>query len=99
MSFYQVNNASLRTGRDELLNLNERLRGEKENLNSYEMQLKNMWEGEANEQFHNTFVKSASQMDAFYQLMGRYCEVIEAIAARYDMAEQRNLSTAGRKIY
>lgn len=99
MAFYQVNSRNLREGKDELLNLNERLMGEKDNLNSCEANLKNMWEGQANEQFHQSFLKSASQMDAFYQLIRRYCEVMEIIIDRYEAAEQKNLATAGQSSY
>lgn len=99
MSFYQVNNQNLRSGRDELRSLNEKLRMEKDNLNTCEVNLRNMWEGQANEQFHSSFVKSVSFLDAFYQLIVRYCEVIEIIADRYDTAEQKNIACINQSIF
>lgn len=99
MSFYQVNNQNLRSGKDELRSLNERMRMEKDNLSSCEVNLKNMWEGDANEQFHQSFLKSVSFIDAFYQLIARYCEVIETIADRYDAAEQKNIVCIGQNTY
>ena len=53
-----------------------------------------MWEGEANENFHNAFVRNAGQMEAFCQTVLRYVNVIETIADRYDAAEQRNVGRA-----
>lgn len=94
MSFYQVNSRNLRSGRDELLSLNERLKAERETLNTCELGLKEMWEGEANERFHLSFVKNSSQIEAFSTLITRYCEVMEVIADRYDSAEQKNISLA-----
>lgn len=98
MSFYQVNSGNLRSGRDELLGLNERLKSEAEKLNSCEIALKNMWEGEANERFHQNFVKNSAQMDSFCRLIMRYCDVMEVIAGRYDSAEQKNLAVAQGRV-
>ena len=92
MSFYQVSSRDLRTGKDELLSLNERLKTERETLIACEIGLKEMWVGEANESFHRLFVKNASQIEAFSVLIVRYCEVMEIIANRYDSAEQKNVS-------
>ena len=99
MSFYQIDSNNLRSGKDELISLNERFRQEKENLESCEQNLGGMWEGEANEHFHNTFVKNASQLEIFYNLINRYCEALEVIAARYELAENKNLSVAGKRAY
>lgn len=98
MSFYQVSSRNIRTGRDELLGLNEKLKTEKETLCSCELNLKNMWQGEASEQFHQAFLRDVSMVDAFYRLIMRYGEVLETVANRYDSAEQKNLAVAGRTI-
>ena len=50
-----------------------------------------MWEGAANENFHSMFMRNAGQMDAFIEVVRQYAGVIEAVADRYDIAEQRNL--------
>ena len=94
MSFYQINSQQLRTKKEELASLLARFIKEKENLCAVELSLGSMWEGAANENFHAQFMKNAGQMDAFSQLVNRYLSVIERIADRYDMAEQKNIGRA-----
>ncbi len=94
MSFYQVDSRVLRTKKEELLNMVSMFRKEKEELCQKEAALRSMWEGEANENFHNAFVRNAGQMEAFLGTIMRYVNVIETIADRYDAAEQRNIGRA-----
>ena len=94
MSFYQVDSRQLRAKKDELMTLAQRFRQAKETLCADEITLRSMWEGAANESFHTRFIKSAGQMDAFYDVVERYINVIEYVANRYDMAEQKNLGRA-----
>ena len=91
MSFYQIDSRQLRSKKDELTGLSQRFIREKEALGAKEIALKAMWEGEANESFHAGFMKNAGQMDAFIEVVQQYLNVIETVAQRYDMAEQRNL--------
>ncbi len=91
MSFYQVDSSRLRAKKDELLNMIQRFRQEKEALCQKEVSLRTMWEGAANDSFHNAFEKNAGQMDAFIETILRYVNTIESIAQRYDMAEQKNM--------
>lgn len=95
MSFYQVDSRQLRGKKDELTNLAQRFRQEKETLCANEMTLRSMWEGAANDNFHTVFMRSAGQMDAFYEAVDRYLNAIEYIANRYDAAEQKNVGRAG----
>ena len=94
MSFYQVDSRQLRAKKDELMSLAQRFRQAKETLCANEITLRSMWEGAANENFHTQFIKSAGQMDAFYEVVDKYINVIEYIANRYDQAEQKNLGRA-----
>ena len=94
MSFYQINSQQLRTKKEELAALLVRFMKEKENLCAVELSLGSMWEGAANENFHSQFMRNAGQMDSFSQLVNRYISVIETIADRYDMAEQKNMGRA-----
>ncbi len=91
MSFYQVNSVQLRSKKDELTALSQRFIKEKENLCAMELGLRQMWEGEANENFHAGFMKNAGRMDTFIQVISQYLSVIERIADRYEIAEQKNL--------
>lgn len=94
MSFYQVDSNRLRAKKDELLNMTMRFRSEKEQLCQKEQDLRSMWEGAANESFHNAFVKNSGQMDAFIETVMKYASVIESIAERYEIAEQKNMGRA-----
>ena len=91
MSFYQVDSRQLRSKKDDLMGLSHRFVQEKEALCAGENALRSMWEGAANDSFHTLFMKNAGQMDAFIEVIHQYMNVIEAVADRYDMAEQRNL--------
>ncbi len=91
MSFYQVDSRQLRSKKEELMGLSKNFVTEKEALCAGENALRSMWEGAANENFHNLFMKNAGQMDAFIEVVRQYAGVIEAVADRYDIAEQRNL--------
>lgn len=90
MSFYQIDSRQLRSKKDELAGLSQRFIREKENLCAVELALGSMWEGSANERFHSEFMKNAGQMDSFIQVISQYLGVIERIAQRYDLAEQKN---------
>ena len=90
MSFYQVDSRQLRTKKDELAGLIMRFMLEKEDLISKETTLRSMWEGSANESFHAAFLRDSQMMEAFAELLNRYVGVMESIADRYDMAEEKN---------
>ena len=94
MSFYQINSRVLRTKKEELMSMVSMFKKEKEELCQKEATLRSMWEGEANESFHNAFVRNAGQMEAFIGTILKYVNVIETIADRYDAAEQRNVGRA-----
>ncbi len=96
MSYYQVDNTQLRTKKDELISLIQRFVTEKENLTSNEAALSSMWEGAANESFHTRFIKESRIMDSFTELLYRYADVMESIADRYDIAEEKNTGRAMR---
>ena len=91
MSFYQIDSRSLRTKREELIGLVQRFRTEKETLISRESALLAMWEGDAKEAFHSVFVKNSGMLDAFAEVIDQYIGFIEAVADRYDAAEQKNI--------
>lgn len=99
MSFYQISSSQLRNSGAELMGLLEKFRTQKEELNSDEVALSSMWEGEAKESFHQAFMRDCGQMDAFIEVVKGYGQVIETIADRYDAAESKNLSIAGNRTY
>ncbi len=95
MSFYQIDSKSLRAKREELIGLVARFRSEKETLMSKESALLSMWEGDAQTTFHSGFVKNSGMLDAFAEVVDRYIGVMEAVADRYDAAEQKNMGRIG----
>ena len=99
MSFYQVNSRELRNSGDQLMNLVEKFKVQKEELSSIEQALGSMWEGEAKESFHSAFLRDCGQMEAFAEVVTGYFQVMESIADRYDVAESRNLSIANNRTY
>lgn len=99
MSFYQVTSAQLRARAEEMRGLNARFKSQEESLRASEQNLKSMWEGEANENFHNAFMRDASQMDAFYEAIGQYIEALLVIAQRYEIAERKNAEMAATRTY
>lgn len=99
MSFYQVSSNKLRESADQLLVLLNRFRGQKEELTSHEAELKAMWIGEANDNFHNSFLRDLGQMEAFVDIVDNYAKVMGTIADRYDSAESRNLGIASSRTY
>ena len=99
MSFYQVTSAQLRARAEEMRGLNARFKSQEESLRASEQNLKSMWEGKANENFHNAFMRDASQMDAFYEAIGQYIEALLVIAQRYEIAERKNAEMAATRTY
>lgn len=99
MSFFQIDSKNLRNEGSRLEELIQKFRGEKENLTANEQTLKSMWEGEANENFHQAFMRDLGQMEAFIDLLVNYVRVMETIADRYDNAEARNMGIASNRIY
>ncbi len=90
MSFYQVDSRQLRSKKDELASLLQRFISEKENLVSSEAELGSMWEGAANDSFHAQFIRNSQMMESFIELLRQYINVMESIAQRYDLAEEKN---------
>jgi WXG100 family type VII secretion target len=99
MSFFQVTAAELRKKAEQLKGLNSRFRSGVDTLETAEQGLKAMWEGEANEGFHNAFIKDKGQMDQFHQVIERYIEALLIIAAKYEEAENKNIATASTRNY
>ena len=58
-----------------------------------------MWEGEANDAFHNAFTRDKVQMDNFYNAIQQYAAVLDNIAAKYEAAEATNTNTATTRTY
>ena len=99
MSAFTVTTATLKTKSDELNDLVTRYRASIERLVSYEASLNSMWDGEANDAFHNAFSTDKVKMDEFAALINQYIEKLIAIAARYEQTEQVNTDIATNRTY
>ena len=99
MSFYQVTSSELRAKAEEMRGLNARFKSEEETLRGSEQNLKSMWEGEANENFHTAFMHDASAMDLFHQTVEAYIAALLVIAERYEAAERKNATIASNRSY
>ncbi len=99
MGLIQVSASELKVKAGELRNLNSQFKTQVGNLESQEQALIGMWEGEARDAFNVAFNNDKTQMDNFHNLIEQYCVALENIAAKYEMAEAQNLSTASRRTY
>lgn len=99
MGLIQVSANELRAKAASLRELNGMFKSQVGNLESQEQTLVGMWEGEARDAFNNAFNNDKAQMDNFYNLIEQYCVALENIAAKYEMAEAQNVSTAAARTY
>ncbi len=99
MSFFQVTAVELRKKAEQLKGLNSRFKTDTETLQTTEQALKSMWEGEANDAFHTAFARDKGQMDRFHAVIEQFIEALLIIAAKYEAAENKNISTASTRSY
>lgn len=99
MSFYQISSTDLRNNSEQLVDLNHKLKSEKDVLVTNEQALMSMWEGDAKESFHREFVRDIGQMEAFSEVISSYCLAMDYIADRYESAESKNLNMANTRTY
>lgn len=99
MSFYQISSRELRSSSENLETLLQRFKSEKENLATNEINLNQMWDGEARNSFHQAFLRDMGQMDSFIEIIENYVRVMESIADRYDTAEAKNMGIATNRTY
>ena len=99
MSFFQVTSAELKKRAEQLKGLNSRFRTGVDSLQSTEQTLKSMWEGEANDAFHTAFTRDKGQMDQFHAVIEQFIEALLIIAAKYEAAENKNISVATTRSY
>lgn len=96
MSFIQVTAQELRNKASELSGLNSRFNSEIENITTCQQNLNTMWEGEAKDAFNQTFIRDKGNMDNFKNAIDQYIEALMVVAQRYEEAESKNISLAGR---
>lgn len=80
-----------------LQGLNAKFKKQIEDLISAESTLNGMWDGAANDTFHNAFQKDVTQMNNFYNAIEQYATKLNQIAREYEKAEQTNINTVNSK--
>lgn len=99
MASFKVTSSQLTAKASELTSLNGQFKSAVGQLESSEMSLKTMWEGEANDAFHAAFTTDKGKMDEFYNLILTYIERLNSIAARYEQTEAANTQIASTRSY
>lgn len=99
MSQFKVTSSVLKTQSSELSDLNGRFKSAVEQLVSAEANLNSMWDGEANDAFHNAFMTDRGKMNEFYNLIVQYVEKLNSIATRYEQTEKTNTEIATNRSY
>lgn len=99
MGLIRVSATELKSKAEELLNLNVSFKTSVQGLEEAEQKLASMWEGEAKDAFHNAFHQDKVQMNNFSMLIEKYVASLQTIAAKYEQAENVNLSTASTRNY
>ncbi len=94
-----VTAAQLKAQAEELRQLNSTFKSTVNDLEATEGNLNSMWEGEANNTFHNAFARDKIQMDNFYNAIEVYVNALLNIAAQYQQAESVNTETAANRTY
>ena len=99
MAIIRVTAAQLKTGAEELRNLNQQFKAAVSDLESTESSLNSMWEGDARNAFHQAFTNDKTQMDNFFNAIEVYAQRLEAAAAKYEQAEAQNTEIATTRTY
>ncbi len=94
MALIRVTASDIRSKKEQLLELNNQFKTQVRELESSEGTLNSQWDGAANDAFHKAFMNDKNYMDQFYNLILKYCDALEQIAAKYEQAEAANENTA-----
>ena len=94
MSGFLVTSSELRRKAEELRTINGQFKNSVTKLVNTEESLNSMWDGPANEMFHNAFMSDKGQMDEFASMIEKYCAALERIAAKYEEKERINIELA-----
>ncbi len=94
-----VTTTQVKSKAEELTNANNRLKQDISQLTDQESALNAMWEGEANDAFHEAFTKDIEQMNNFYSEIINYVQKLQEIVNTYDKAEQVNVDIARSRNY
>ena len=99
MALIRVTAAQVKSTADQLRQYDSQFKSQVDNLETHELNLSSMWEGQAKDAFHNAFYNDKEYMNQFYVLIEKYCQALEQIARSYEEAEARNTDTATKRSF
>lgn len=99
MALIRVTAAQVKSTADQLRQYDSQFKSQTDNLETHELQLSSMWEGQAKDAFHSAFNSDKEYMNQFYVLIEKYCQALEQIAQSYEQAEMRNTDTASKRSF
>lgn len=93
-----ISTSQVTTKAGDLQNLNKKLLEKIETLKIQEKALNQMWEGDANDLFHQRFGNDVAKMTNFYNAIETYVSKLNDIVAAYEKAENQNLTIAAQRM-
>ena len=99
MAAFNVTPAQLKSLASELEQLNSQFKSAVGNLEQTEQNLGTMWEGEAKNAFRSAFQRDKSNMDLFHANILKFVAALNTMAAKYEQAENANVSTGTQRSY
>lgn len=94
MAEFTVTATELNNKAGELERLNKSLEQKIQALEQENSSLASMWEGDAKEAFSTSFMADKAKMMLFHSEIGKYVASLRNIAAKYEVAERTNVTTA-----
>ena len=94
-----VTQSEIETTIQALEKANDELMNQITQLSNDEKQLCGQWEGDAKQQFDAQFNSDIKQMNAFYDLINRFCTALRNILNKYVESENKNVTTAETRTY
>jgi len=99
MGLIRVSEQNLKRESEQLKQYNDKFKRLIGELESIENSLNQMWDGDANDKFHEAFNRDKIQLNNFYNTMNTYVTTLVQVVSKYAQAEQRNVQIATERKY
>lgn len=97
MAQISVSSNQLKSRRDQLEQYNSRLEQLRSSYEDLERRLNAQWEGDAKNNFHNTFLQNMENLRSLSDAVKQYCSVLQDIICKYESTEAQNASLASTR--
>ena len=87
--------SSINSKAEELAKLNGQLKTQIAALETKVQEANTMWEGDARDTFNSAFHRDKAKLDAYYNAIQTYCQVLSEVAVTYQNSENKNIQIAG----